>query len=129
VALHQEPGQPRQAAAPIIHLQTFLYATDYDRSVRILDQVWMPARLRLPTGIRPIRIASQSLISETEIVGTCPNMAIQPYTALYSSIKGNARFCCDWHNFGSHTVMSVDGLRIGTSTVWPSPVTDLYRAI
>jgi hypothetical protein len=28
-------------------------------------------------------------ISETEIVGTCPDMAIQPYTALYSSIKGN----------------------------------------
>ena len=30
-----------------------------------------------------------AFISETEIVGTCPDMAIQPYTALYSSIKGN----------------------------------------
>ena len=28
-------------------------------------------------------------IGETEIVGTCPDMVIQPYTALYSSIKGN----------------------------------------
>ena len=28
-------------------------------------------------------------VNETEIVGTCPDMAIQPYTALYSSIKGN----------------------------------------
>jgi hypothetical protein len=28
-------------------------------------------------------------ISETEIVGTCPDMVIQPYTALYSSIKSN----------------------------------------
>ena len=28
-------------------------------------------------------------IRETESVGTCLDMAIQPYTALYSSIQGN----------------------------------------
>jgi hypothetical protein len=36
-----------------------------------------------------------STVSETEIVGTCLDMVIQPYTALYSSIKNNG--FADWH--------------------------------